>query len=170
MNFKNVELILNKSSFFNNVDESVFRQSDAIFCSENSSFGGFSFAYAFSIHKMLIQSERNDIQTYTLEQIIPLGIEINKLAIIKTPIIKQNRAEAKALMTEILAVCRKEHLRKIVLTHFIKLSSTKYDSNLMGILDCLNDNNFSYEITIILPIDEDNFDSFQSIIDNYNNV
>ena len=170
MNFKNVELILNKSSFFNNVDESVFRQSDAIFCSENSSFGGFSFAYASSIHKMLIQSERNDIQTYTLEQIIPLGIEINKLAIITTPIIKQNRAEAKALMTEILAVCRKEHLRKIVLTHFIKLSSTKYDSNLMGILDCLNDTNFSYEITIVLPIDEDNFDSFQSIINNYNNV
>ena len=59
MKFSNIELTLLKSSYEFDVDDSAFQNSKSIFCSENSSFGGYSFAFGCIIYKMLAPEDHN---------------------------------------------------------------------------------------------------------------
>jgi hypothetical protein len=45
-----------------------------------------------------------------------------------------------------------------------------HDANLQGILDSLQMDELKHELTVVLAIDENRFDSFKSIINNYNNT
>lgn len=170
MKFNNIELNLKKSSYELRVNDSAFINSDCLFCSEKIGFHGWSFAYASTIYEMLIPDVKNKVQSYSLKQIMSTDDQPNTPAIISTPVIKNIRVEAKSLMNEILAVCRENNFRKIVLTHFIKINKNQYDLNLLGILDSLNENDLNFELTIVLTVDENNIESFEAIIDNYNNT
>ena len=128
MKFNNIELTLNKSSYSNEVIDPTFLNSDGLFCSETIGFHGWSFSYAESIYQMLVPGERHKIQPYTLQQIMSTKGKVNNPAKISTPVIKNVRTEAKALMSEILAVCRTNKFRKIVLTHFIKINKNSEKS------------------------------------------
>ena len=170
MKFNNIELTLNKSSYFNEVIDPAFLNSDGIFCSETIGFHGWSFAFTESIYQSLVPGGRHKIEPYTLQQIMSTEVKVNSPAKISTPVIKNNRTEAKALMSEILAVCRKNKFRKIVLTHFIKINKNKHDLNLLGILDSLKENDLNFALTIVLTVDENNIESFQAIVDNFNTI
>ena len=171
MKFNNIELILKKSSYEFEVNDPVYQKSDCIFCSENSSFGGYSFAYAGLIYKMLVPvvQFQNENPIYPLRKILSLD-NLSKPIQICTPVIKNNRVEAKTLMNEILDVSRKNRFCKIVFTHFIKINQSHHKLNMLGILDALKENNLNSELSIVLSIDENHIEAFEAILNEYNNA
>lgn len=171
MKFNNIELILKKSSYEFEVNDPVYQKSDCIFCSENSSFGGYSFAFAGFIYKMLVPvvQVQNENRVYPLRKIISKD-NLSRPIQICTPVIKNNREAAKELMNEILRFCKKNSFYKIVLTHFIKINSFHHDLNLLGILDSLKYNDSNLVLNIVLPIDENHIEAFEAFLNEYNNA
>lgn len=167
MKFSNIELTLLKSSYEFDVDDSAFQNLKSIFCSENSSIGGYSFAFGCIIYKMLAPEEHNETHIYSLRKIKYVD-NLSTPVQICTPVIKNNRLEAQLLMNEILEVCKKNRFCKIVLTHFIKVNHFHHALNMLGILDALNENNLNSELNIVLSVDENHIDSFEAIINEYN--
>lgn len=168
MKFSNIELSLIKSAYEFDVNDSAFKNSQSIFCSENSSFSGYSFAFAGLIYKMLAPEVHNENPIYSLRKIKSVD-NLSTPVQICTSVIKNNRVEAQLLMNEILEVCRKNRFCKIVLTHFIKVNHFHHALNMLGILDALKENNLNSELNIVLSVDENHIDSFEAIINDYNN-
>jgi hypothetical protein len=171
MKFNNIILILKKSSYEFEVNDPVYKNSECIFCSENSSFGGYSFAYAGLIYKMLLPvvQFQNENPVYPLRKILSLD-NLSKPIQICTPVIKNNRVEAKTLMNEILDISIKNRFCKIVFTHFIKINQFHHELNILGILDALKENNLNSELSIVLLIDENHIEAFEAILNEYNNA
>lgn len=170
MKINNIHLVLSNSPYEFEVNNPIFLDTVGLFCSENPTFGGYSFSFAHSIYKMLVPENVNRITTYTMNGLNNSNIEVNRPYIITTPVIPNNRDAAKNLMSEILAFCSAKKLDKIILTHFIYINQNRHAANMQGILDSLYRNELEHELTVVLTIDEIRFDSFESIINNYNNT
>lgn len=136
---------------------------DAIFATERTDFGGYSYAYACRILEGMGQE--------------PVGKSIAKLAFksrenwaesspqfLLTPVIPNDFAAAKALTLELLKLCEKRGFQKVLLTQFIELKSKQERArhqNFAGILEALNEYSAVSDLQLTLCLDHRYFGYYQ---------
>jgi hypothetical protein len=162
-----IELITVKAAFGQSNFDANFNGLNAVFSTEKTDFGGYSHFFSIDILKSLYNfddskttkihiNERDQIKENTIGPII-----------IHTPIIKNDHLEAESLMKNIISLSLEKSYNKIALTHFIKIKG-KFEQNLKGIIDSIKEYSSPKTITIVIAVDEDRFEEFNDIINNYN--
>ena len=135
---------------------SISKDIDAIIATESKDFGGFSYAQSLFLIENTYGLSDYQLDIFKISETISLT-NTSVPPIILTPIVKNDSIKTKELILEIVAICQVKNYRRILVTNFIRLSSSQIQS-VLGLNRVLEE--VSIDLIIDFLVDENYIDEF----------
>ncbi len=139
---------------------SVSKEIEAIIATDRKDFGGFSFAQSLFLVENTFGLKENQIDIFKISESLQLKNQ-NVPPIILTPIVKNDSIKTKELILEIFAFCKIKKYRRILVTNFIRLSSSQVQS-VLGLNRALEEVSNDFDLIIDFLVDENYIDEFNT--------
>jgi hypothetical protein len=137
---------------------SISHHIDAIIATESKDFGGFSYAQSLFLIENTYGLKDYQLDIFKISETIPLK-NTSVPPIILTQNVKNDSTKTKELILEIVAFSQVKNYRRILITNFIKLSSSQVES-VLGLNRALEEGSNGFDLIIDFIIDQDYIDEF----------
>jgi hypothetical protein len=139
---------------------SVNKDIDAIIATESKDFGGFSFAQSLFLIENTFGLKDDQLDIFKITETISLK-NTNVPPIILTPIVNNDSVKTKELLLDIVAFSQVNNYYRILITNFIRLSSSQIQS-VLGLNRALKEVSNDFDLIIDFLVDENYIDEFTS--------
>jgi hypothetical protein len=138
----------------------INKEIDAIIATDRKDFGGFSYAQSLFLIENTYGLSDYQLDIFKISETISLK-NTSVPPIVLIPIIKNDSIKTKELILEIVAICQVKNYRRILMTNFIRLSSSQIQS-VLGLNRALEEVPNDFDLIIDFLVDENYIDEFTS--------